>query len=216
MTVTFPRPSPTAFGAADLSFGPLANVARAKNPWSFHDIVQVYDGAMWQGSLTVYPFDAAAGRGLAAWLASLGVYGGSGPLGTFLLGDPSHPTPRGAAKDTPGTPVVKGAGQSGFALLVEGLPVSTTDYLLEGDYFQLASGATAKLHMVVEDADSDGFGESTLSIWPPLRSSPADQDPLVVSGAEGVFSLAAGFTPWRVRPARVYEPVSLPVQEYLA
>jgi len=213
--VTFPLVSPAGFGVAAVEWGPRDIVARAKNPFTLHDLVQVYDGQMWQGVLTLYALDAATGRALAAWLTSLSVFGAAGPLGTFRLGDPAHVTPAGAAKSTPGTPVVSGAGQTGFALAVEGLPVSTAGYLLAGDYIQLGTGAASRLHMVLEDAGSDGLGEATLSIWPSLRASPVDQDPVVVSGAEGVFAIPAAHRPWRVRAPRVYEPLSLPVQEHI-
>lgn len=113
----------------------------------------------------------------------------NGQYGTFLLGDP-HAAPRGSAASTPGTPVVNGASQVGSTLAVDGLPASATGYLKAGDYIQLGSGATARLHKVLNDVDTNGSGEATLDIWPDLRSSPDDDSAVVVSDAVGNFRLS--------------------------
>jgi hypothetical protein len=124
--------------------------------------------------------------------------------GTFLMGDPAAATPRGAAKDTPGTPLVKGAGQTGNTLAIDGAPASVTGYLLAGDTIQLGSGSAARLYKVLEDADSDAGGNATLTVWPKLRSSPADNDAVTVSNAVGLWRLAANQSAWDTDEALIY------------
>jgi hypothetical protein len=121
-----------------------------------------------------------------------------GQYGTFLLNDPNCATPRGSAGSTPGTPVVKGAGQTGDELDIDGLPLSATGYLLAGDYIQLGSGASATLHKVLANVNSNGSGEATLDIWPSLRSSPADNATVTLSSAKGVFRLANNVQQWEI------------------
>lgn len=208
MAIVFPLASPAQFGIAGVQWAPMNNTARAKAPFTLRDAVQVFDGAMWTGVLTIRPHVGATGRGLSAWLTSL-----QGRRGTFLLGDPAADVPLGSAATTPGTPVVDGAGQTGSAVDLRGLPVSATGYLLAGDYLQIGSAATARLHMALEDVDSDGGGLATATIWPSLRSSPADGAGVVVSGAEGVFALTTGAPGWSERPAPIHDGVSLPVEE---
>jgi hypothetical protein len=58
------------------------------------------------------------------------------------------------------------------------------------DYIQLGSGSSARLYMVLSDADTNGSGQVTLDIWPNLRSAPSNNDPITVVNPEGVFRLA--------------------------
>ena len=73
-----------------------------------------------------------------------------------------------------------------------------------GDYIQLGSGASAKFHKVLEDTDTDGSGNATLTIFPDLRSSPADDATVVVTNAKGVFRLSDNLINWNVDEASVY------------
>lgn len=210
MAVSYPLASPLQFGFASATFGPTANSARAKHPWTLADVVQVFDGRMWQGQLNFMPQTYLEARALTSWLTSL-----DGQKGTFLLGDPAGATPQGSAATTPGTPVVNGGSQSGSALAIAGLPASATGYLEAGDYLSLGSGASARLYKVLEQVDSDGSGEATVTIWPPLRSSPSDSDPVTVSNAQGVFAAAVDFLPWQIRQGLIHDGMTLPFQEYV-
>jgi len=127
-----------------------------------------------------------------------------GVYGSFLLGDPNAATPQGSAATAAGTPVVNGASQTGNELTIDGLPASATGYLKAGDYIQLGSGSTASLHKVLDDVDTNSSGEATLTIWPDLRSSPADDAAVVVSNAKGVFRLTTSATDWQINNAGFY------------
>jgi len=120
------------------------------------------------------------------------------------LGDPNNATPQGSASTTPGTPVVLGASQTGDSLNIDGLPTSTTGYLLPGDYIQLGTGATATLYKVLTQVDSNSSGEATLDIWPNIRTAPADNATVVVSNTVGNFRLAGGATEWSINNANAY------------
>ncbi len=72
-----------------------------------------------------------------------------------------------------GAPVVNGAGQLGTRLVVKGLTASTP-LLTAGTVFSMSVGGRTYLHMLTADATVDGSGNSTLSIGPLLRASPAD------------------------------------------
>lgn len=207
MAISFPLASPLQFGWSRLQWGGMTNTSRGRNPWTLQDIVQVFEGEEWFGRVDVLPQDAADGRRLAAWVTSL-----RGTRGTFLLGDPAAVSPLGSAKDTPGVPVVDGAGQEGATLAVRGLPLSAAGYLLAGDYIQLGTGATARLHKVLLDVDSDGSGDASIEIFPALHSSPGDGAAIVVDGAQGVFALTRPATPWNVGSGLIYDGVTLDVR----
>ena len=215
MSITYPLDSPTQFGVSALSWGPMTNTARAKAPWTFEDIVQVFAGEMWVGELTIALQTEADGRALAAWITSL-----KGTRGTFKLGDPAALAPLGSAADAPGTPVINGAGQTGNQLMISGLPAGAADYLLAGDMLQvgafpISAPVNAHLHMVLNDVDADGGGLATLDIYPTLRESPTNGSAVVLVNPQGVFALAQPFTPWQVRPRLLYDGVKLSVAEVI-
>ena len=128
-----------------------------------------------------------------------------GSVGSFLLGDPNGATPRGSAATAAGTPVVNGASQTGNNLNIDGLPASATGYLKAGDYIQLGSGAAARLYKVLDDVNSNASGQATLTIWPDLRSSPADGASVAVSSAKGLFHLSTPVTDWQINNAGFYQ-----------
>jgi len=121
-----------------------------------------------------------------------------------LLGDPSAVTPRGTASSSPGTPVVNGASQTGDQLIIDGATVSQTGYLKAGDYIQLGAGINSRLHKVLQDADTDGSGNTTLTIFPDIRTSPSDDETVVVTSAKGVFRLNENVVNWNVNEASIY------------
>ena len=215
MSITYPLDSPTQFGVSALTWGPVTNTARAKAPWTFQDIVQVFAGEMWQGELSIALQTEADGRALAAWITSL-----KGTKGTFKLGDPALSAPLGSAAVTPGTPVIDGVGQTGNQLAISGLPPNVTGYLLAGDMMQvgafpISAPADAHLHMVLADVDADGTGRATLDIFPSLRESPTNGSAVVLVDPQGVFALAQPFTPWQVRSPLLYDGVRLAVVEVI-
>jgi hypothetical protein len=68
--------------------------------------------------------------------------------------------------------MVVGAGQTGNSVLTDGWPADTENCVVVGDVISIA-GEVA-VYMVTATADSDGAGEVTISVNPPLRSSPAN------------------------------------------
>ncbi len=189
-----------------------SNDAYTRSPWSLQLIKQIFDGRMWTGSLSISPRnDADRGRELSAWLTSLRRAGTN--AGTFFLGDPGATLPLGSAKDTPGSPLVDGAAQTGEAFSVKGLPFSATGYLLAGDYIQIGTGVSSRLKKVLDDVNSDGAGLATMNLWPPIRTAPSDSSVVVVSGAEGLFVSPSAISSWNVTPPDVYIGVTLDIAE---
>lgn len=114
-----------------------------------------------------------------------------GMTGRFAYGDPWYLVtgPRGPLG---GAPLVKGAGQVGSSLVIEGATPSLTPWIKNGDYCSWAVGADyEELHRVIADANSDAGGEVTLNIIPPIRRSPDHQTPLKIAGATCVMMLAS-------------------------
>jgi hypothetical protein len=193
MAETYPLTLPTHTGIASLNWAAENRVAVSQSPFTLQQQVVKHAGQRWSGT---YSLPAMQRENAEVWNAFLLRLDGS--FGTFLMGDPIGATPRGSAATTAGTPVVNGASQTGHELAIDGLPVSATGYLKAGDYIQLGSGSSAKLHKVLEDVDSNASGEATLNIWPDLRSSPSDGATVAVSNAKGVFRLVDNTINWDI------------------
>ena len=78
-----------------------------------------------------------------------------------------------------GTPLVNGGSQTGSSLILDGASTTITDWAKAGDYFNIAG--EEKVYQITADASSDGAGNVTLSIYPPLVSSPANNSAVTFS-----------------------------------
>ena len=183
MTIVYPRALPALNKFKTSSWRSNDATTRIPSPFTGQSQVLVWPRQWWSCTMTLVSMLRAEEQAWSSWLRS-----GRGKSGTFLLGNPQRRTPLGSARLVPGTPLVKGGGQEGGYLAIDGLPLNAPDYLLAGDHIQLGSGAAARLHEVLENVATNGAGEATLTLWPELRESPADNAPVIVSGAKGVFA----------------------------
>lgn len=198
MAETYPLAMPsTAFASIRLIARNAVTVSAS--PFTFSQQVYRHQGQGFEADITLPAMKRADAEEWVSFLLRL-----RGQYGTFLLGDPNGATPRGSASTTAGTPVVAGASQTGDELNIDGLPISVTGYLKAGDYIQLGSGASATLHKVLEDVDSDGSGAATLNLFPAVRTAPSDNAVITVSNCKGNFRLNVNETSWDVNTASIY------------
>lgn len=193
MAITYPLNFPD-IGMAQITLRARSVVAAAQSPFTLSRQVQVFDGQRWEADIALPAFDRQAAGMVEAFLLSL-----NGKQGTFLLGDPMRGAALGVAT---GTPLVKGAGQTGNALVTDGWTPSTANILRAGDLVQLGSGATSRLHKLLQDAN--GSGEATLILWPSLRSSPVDNAAVTITNCRGVFALADNTPEWEIGRNNLY------------
>lgn len=196
MAITYPLSLPTHTGIKAIELRAVNAVAYSQSPFTFAGQTHAYSGQAWQADITLPPMKRDDAEQWIAWLISL-----RGQYGTFLLNDPSATSPRGSAG---GTPLVAGASQTGGTLDIDGCTASQTGWLKAGDYIQLGSGSSTRLHKVLQDADSNASGEVSLDIWPHIRTSPSDDATVVTSSAKGIFRLASNEQSWSVNEASIY------------
>jgi hypothetical protein len=100
-----------------------------------------------------------------------------GQYETFILIPPAlWSNARGIAT---GTPLVKGAAQTGRTVTTEGWTASQTGILKAGDFIKFAG--SDKVYMVTADCDSDGSGDASVVIEPALMASPEDNADITVN-----------------------------------
>ena len=181
MSIIFPISLPSVPAPSRFTINASSFSAMTQSPYSAAQQVQLNQGQLWSFTVDYPPMSDQQAREWFSRLAHL-----NGRFGTFLFGDPRGKTPRGTWA---GAAVVNGAGQSGQNLNVSGLTPGAT--MLAGDYFQLGSGASTKLHMVTVDVTADGSGLAALDIWPRLRSAPLDLAAIITATPQGLFRLSA-------------------------
>jgi hypothetical protein len=98
------------------------------------------------------------------------------------------PTVKNALGVASGTISVDGALTAGTTTaIIDGMTVSTNGILKAGDYFRFTG--QDKVYMAVEDLDSDGFGEGTLTFEPPLRANVNDDVAIKYDNVDFTVSL---------------------------
>lgn len=197
MAIVFPLSLPASPALRSVRFGGSSVVAVPESPITLAQQIQSHPGQAWRAEVTLPPVKGRAeGAEWEAFLLSL-----NGREGSFLMGHPLAATARGVAT---GTPLVDGASQTGSSLATDGWTPSIAGILKKFDFIQLGSGATARLHAVLTDADSDGAGAATLDIWPRLRESPADGAAVVVANTLGRWRMDSNEPDWDIGLAAFY------------
>lgn len=184
MALSYPLSTPTTIGIESIELRAVNAVATSQSPFTYKQQVVSHGGERWEASVTIPSVRRDKAAEWKAMLVSL-----RGPVGTFLLGDPDYATPRGTVSSC----VLTGnAGDSSVTVVMTGT-------LLAGDYIQLGSGSSAKLHQVLQDQDGDG----SLEIWPSLRSDYTSET-VITSSPKGVFRLKENVTSWSINNASFY------------
>lgn len=193
---TYPLTLPSHTGIRSVSLRATNAVAYDRSPFTFAGQAQASAGQMWEADVSLPPMKRADAEVWIAWLTSL-----RGQYGTFLMGDPSAATARGTLG---GTPLVNGADQTGATLEIDGATADVANWLRSGDYIQLGAASSATLHKVLEDVSTDGSGQATLTLWPHIRTAPADDSTVVTSSAVGNFRLSSNSAEWSINEASIY------------
>lgn len=205
--VSYPLSLPS--GVAEATITPTSAVAISSSPFTGSQQVQAWPGEWWVGEIRPPKRrDGRKARAMSAFITAL-----RGPLGTFLMGDPTAPLPcvnTKAASVTIASAAETGARSIdtvGWQTSDKGLTADSTwptadsteviigygAYALRaGDYIQVGSGSASRLHKLLSDAEIEvagSVGSATLEIWPPLRAGVAVGDAVVYRNPVGLWRL---------------------------
>jgi hypothetical protein len=194
MTISFPLALPATRGPAQIVWRRESNIGSAESPFSFSPQTYDWGAGRWLATLTWGTMGQADADDVEAFLLAL-----NGREGSFLLGDPLRTVPRGTWAGQ--SPLVKGASQTGKTLLIDGMTPTTTTGKA-GDWFQLGTTGTSRLYRLTAPFTANGAGEATLDFWPALRVSPADNAPLTLASAKGLFMLSGNVAGWTQEDVR--------------
>lgn len=122
----------------------------------------------WAIEIDVGVLGAECGRELLADI----VRGGGEPLRV-------HIPQIGINTGAPGNPKVKGAGQNGSSLILDGF---TPHHVIRKGWFMTVEHAVfPSVHIVTAEAAADASSEATVSFWPGLRTIPADNTEIEIA-----------------------------------
>ena len=184
MALSYPINTPTTIGIESIELRASNVVATSQSPFTYKQQVISHSGQRWEASVRIPSVRKDLAAAWKAFLVSL-----KGKEGTFLLGDPDYASPMGTATSA------TVSGSTGD----DSVSVTMTGTLLAGDYIQLGSGPSAKLHTILQDQDGDG----TLEIWPALRDDYSSVS-AVLSNPKGVFRLAQNTNSWNINNSGFY------------
>lgn len=207
MATTFPVSIPTT-GTRSIHIRQKSVVGVGQSPFTLEQQVQRHQGQVWMLDVTYGPLARTDAEALLAALMSL-----NGQEGTFLFGDSANKSPRGVAT---GTPLVNGGSQSGEDLATDGWTASVTGILRAGDWIQIGTGSSSRLHKVLVDASSNGSGQATLTLWPRISpvAVPPDNAQITTTYPKSVFRLTTDGMDWSIDVAKRYgisfSAISLP------
>lgn len=172
---------PTSPGLKSLKLVNVDAVSKSVSPFTGTTQVQAWPGGdYWMGSFELPRMTANQAAVWSAWQMEL-----RGMLNVFALGDPLYKHPAGVAK---GTPVINGVHAAmATSINTKGWQVNTYRQLLPGDYLQIGY----RLHRVLDQANSDASGNSSLAIWPSLREALTDGTPIILREPKGLFRLTS-------------------------
>lgn len=193
MTI-FSMPAMPAFKTS--KFGLRSNTQTFTSPLSGSVQTLEMPGARWTASYVLPPMKRVQAADWQAFFVQL-----RGQAGRFYGYDPDARAPRGIAT---GTPLVNGGSQTGAILATDGWTPSVTGILKAGDYVAFDAGTGRELHLVVADANSNADGQAMLSLEPPIRVSPLDNAPLILSSASCVMMLATPEIAWDTNETSVF------------
>jgi len=192
MAITYPLTLPN-YGISSVEFRTLNANTTSQSPFTFKQQVVSYGGSRFEATVTLSPMKKADA---AVWKAALVSLKGS--LGTFLLGDPDYPFPRGTLRSTSAQQFASVSGNAGDTFFTMTM-TNQSDTLLAGDYIQVGLESGARLYQVLEDRTGNG----TVEVFPNLRTSYVDE--LVgTNDPKGVFRLSSNVTSWSIDNASVY------------
>ncbi len=198
MTISFPLAMPTVTNIRSIDLTATNSVSYSRSPFTFAGQAQEFSGKMWQAVVTLPPMRRAAAEEWIAFLLSL-----RGQVGTFNMGDPVAAIPRGFARDVDGI-LVNGSLTNGSAIVLDNCASNHTGYFKAGDYLQTGTGPTQQLFKVLADANTNSSGETSVDVWPDVRTTIANDAAVTVQSTKGIFRLSTNEVNWSVNEVAIY------------
>jgi hypothetical protein len=184
----------------------ITNTRTFQSPLTNAIQTQTRKGSYWKTTATFDNLQGADRAKMQAFLAKL-----DGQVHRIFFTDYGYNRSGNAPSGDSTNLLVKGAGQTGSSVIADGGDLTNTDYFKAGDYIAFNN----EFHIVTADCSTDGLGEITIPIAPPLRKSPDDDDPINFTVPLAVM-IVTSTASWDTRPGRVSNFTIEAIEDVLA
>lgn len=164
----------------------ISNTKVLSSPMSGATQTASRSGTRWHFQLNFKNLSGANRRTLQGFLAQM-----DGQLHRATVHDHSH-TYGGTGN---GTPIIKGASQTGNSITSDGWANSEI-VMLQGDEFSIGG----ELKMCTSDVTTDGSGNATINFVPEIHTAPADNSAIDITNPTGIFMLVQTENGWSNSP----------------
>jgi hypothetical protein len=196
-------PAIAGIGPRDFNLALQNLVGENVSPFTFGEQEQLWTGDMFTIDATLPPMLAAQGEQWMAFIDRLW-----GKYGYFLMGDYNRLMPQGPMS---GAPVVSGSNANGSNTLnIRDAANSITNWAIAGDYLQITAYNSLlgfnvqRLYRILQNASTNGSGDTTVYVRPNLRESLSDGTAIVTTNCAGTFRLTSDKSSRPVDKNRVY------------
>lgn len=186
---TFPISMPTSPNFVRSEWTISRSVSVSASPFTYSQQVHRFTGCKWLATVSLPPMKREQAVEWQAFFMQL-----QGQFGTFLMGDPDAKSVRGTISNTVAVSADHAVGA--YDVTIDGADTSESQLFKKGDYVQFNSGATSKLHMIIADVASDGSGNATLTIEPPLSSALANNATVTYASPKAVMRMSNNELTW--------------------
>ena len=186
----YPLTMPTAPGFTSSRFELKRATAFTESPFTGAQQVQLRDYALWEATLTLPRMNA---RQVGVWQAFM--MRCHGRRGTFYLADPDRRAPLGAINADGTIATAVSAGTYDIIVAFTGTP---TGGVVAGDYIQIGSGSSAKLHMITSDVALHPLNPRrlALTVEPALKVAVGVGTTVILRSPRGIFRMTTNALGW--------------------
>jgi hypothetical protein len=167
-------------------------VGAVPNPFTGRQQIQGWQAGYWEAVVTMPPMLRSTAEQWVALLAQA-----QGMNNVFYFGDGLGTKPQGTAA---GVGVTSGSFQGGFQLTTTGWTPGQFALFSPGDWIQIGW----RLYKVMDQAQSDGAGNSSFAIWPQIREIPPSGTVIITQGAQGLFRMKANTLKYSISYLRTW------------
>ena len=167
-------------------------VGAVPNPFTGKQQIQSWSAGWWECVVTMPPMTRIQA---GAWIAFLAQCAGQNAV--FYFGDGLGTAPQGSAA---GNPVTDGSFQQPYKLTTSGWTANQFACLSPGDWIQVGY----RLYQCMDQAASDGSGNSSFAIWPQIREVPPNGTAIITQNAQGLFRMKNNVQKYSVSYLRTY------------
>lgn len=203
MTITYPYDPPSSPAIKAIRWTGFSQTGISTGNLSLAQQVQAHQGEALSAEIELPAMTRAEASAWIAWRLAL-----RGRFGYFRMAvDPTATSAMGAVSGSPVansnlSPVVNTSRSR--LLYVRSLLTGVTDVFKAGDWISVEVDSLPRLHMNLQDVNSDGSGLATLDIWPALRGDISDGATITYSTPKGTFRLSENTAPWDVDEMQFY------------